>query len=143
MTAKQYLRQIRDLDNRAENYRRYYERCLRDIALLQSPRLDADKVQSSGSGAGFTAAVEKLVDMQAEANRRIDEYINERDRIIGQIQELEFPYSAILFKRYVEYKDFMVVADELDYNYSWMLELHGKALHAFTEKYFCELQNNR
>lgn len=135
MTAKQYLRQIRDLDNRAENYRRYYERCLRDIALLQSPRLDADKVQSSGSGAGFTAAVEKLVDMQAEANRWIDEYISMRDRIIGQIQELEFPYSAILFKRYVEYKDFMVVADELDYSYDWIIELHGTALIQFANKF--------
>jgi hypothetical protein len=136
MTAKQYLRQIRDLDNRAENYRRYYERCLRDIALLQSPRLDADKVQSSGSGAGFTAAVEKLVDMQAEANRRIDEYIDKRDMIIRQINELEYPYSAILFKRYYEYKDFMVIADELDYNYTWTLELHGTALQLFARKYW-------
>jgi len=143
MTAKQYLRQIRDLDNRAENYRRYYERCLRDIALLKSPRLDADKVQASGSGAGFTAAVEKLVDMQAEANRRIDEYINERDKIIDQIHGLEYPYSAVLFERYVEYKDFLTIANDLDYNYTWMLELHGTALQAFTEKYFCKLQNNR
>lgn len=141
MTAKQYLRQIRDLDNRAENYRRYYERCLRDIALLQSPRLDADKVQSSGSGAGFTAAVEKLVDMQAEANRRIDEYIDERDLIIRQILELEHPYSAILFKRYVEYKSFQEIYADMHYtNLQSIVNLHGFALKRFADKYWQFLQ---
>lgn len=139
MTAKQYLRQIRDLDNKAENDRRYYERCLRDIASLKSPRLDADRVQSSGSGAGFTKLVEKLVDMQAKANKTIDEYIDRRDMIIGQINGIEYPYSAILFKRYVEYKDFMTIAQELhNMDYYWVCHLHGDALREFEKHYLAD-----
>lgn len=135
LTAKQYLRQVRDLENKADNYRRYYERCLRDIALLKSPRLDSDRVQSSGSGAGFTAAVERLVDMQAKANKLIDEYIDQRDKIIAQINAMEWPYSAILFKRYVEYKNFMIIAGELGYSYDRILALHGTSLNAFNGRY--------
>lgn len=135
MTAKQYLRQIRDLDQRVNNLLSYYERCTRDIASLRSPRLDADKVQTSGSGAGFTTAVEKLVDIQAKTNKTIDEFTDLRDRIIGQINQMQEPHQSILFKRYVEYKDFLTIADEMSYNYTWLLELHGTALMAFSDKF--------
>lgn len=135
MTAKQYLRQIKDLDQHVNNRLSYYERCARDIASLKSPRLDADRVQSSGSGAGFTAAIEKLVDLQAETNKLIDEFIEKRDLIVKQIEQLPEPYSSLLFKKYIEYKDFLVIANELNYNYTWLLELHGFALKMFSNTF--------
>lgn len=135
MTAKQYLRQIKDLDQHVNNRLSYYERCARDIASLKSPRLDADRVQSSGSGAGFTSAVEKLVDLQAETNKLIDEFIEKRDLIVKQIEQLPEPYSSLLFKKYIEYKDFLVIAYEMNYSYQWIREIHGTALMIFSEKY--------
>lgn len=138
MTAKQYLKQIEVLDKRVKNMLIYYEQCTLDIASLRSPRLDADRVQSSESGAGFTVAIEKLVDAQAKTNKVIDDYIDLKDMIIGQINQMQEPYASILFKRYVEYKNFMVVANEMNYSYDRILTLHGIALQRFSIQFGCQ-----
>lgn len=138
MTAKQYLKQIEVLDKRVKNMLIYYEQCTLDIASLRSPRLDADRVQSSGSGAGFTTAIEKLVDAQAKTNALIDKYIDTRDLIVRQISQMQEPYQSILFKHYVEYKGFMIVAVEMHYSYDRILSLHGTALQKFALQFGCQ-----
>lgn len=138
MTAKQYLKQIEVLDKRVKNMLIYYEQCTLDIASLRSPRLDADRVQSSGSGAGFTTAIEKLVDAQAKTNALIDIYIDTRDLIVKQISQMQEPYQSILFKHYVEYKGFMIVAVEMHYSYDRILSLHGTALQKFALQFGCQ-----
>jgi len=135
MTAKQYLRQVRDLNEDIEIAQRYYERCMRDIALLKSPRLDGDRVQSSGSGNGFTVQVERLIDLQQDLNKRIDRFINVRDKIYRQIAGMPSPHKELLWKRYIEYKSLENIAEELNYSYQWARELHGIALKAFADKY--------
>lgn len=135
MTAKEYLRQIEELDRKVENCRKYYERCQKDIARLKSPRWDTDRVQASGSDAGFAASVEKLIDIQARTNQAIDDYIDKRDKIICQINGLEGLPCSILFKKYIEYKTFDQIANEIGKSYGRTTHMHGEALALFKEKY--------
>lgn len=138
MTAKQYLRQIRDYDVRAQNYTRYARQCERDIASLRSPRYDSDRVQTSHR-ADFTDAIDRLVDAQAEANRAVDEFVDMKAKIIKQINALPYPYSEILHKHYVDYEDFTVIYSEMRYtNYQSILNLHGFALNRFAEMWLSD-----
>ena len=135
MTVKEYLWQIRDLDRMATRAMATYDRLIRDVSALRSQRYDSDKVQSSASGAGFESQIDRIVDAQREAQAAWNKLIDERKKIISQINQMSEPYSSILFKRYAEYKDFMTIADELNYSYQWILELHGTALIKFKRRF--------
>lgn len=67
----------------------------------------------------------------------IESYTQEQNKIISQIQSLEDSrYIEILYKRYVEFKSFELIAVELNYEYSWVTRIHNQALEEF-EQMFC------
>ena len=69
-------------------------------------------------------------------DKMIDEYIEKKNLIIGQIDSIENEdYYNILFSRYIEKKTFEVIATEMKYSWRQIIRLHGKALKAFEEKY--------
>ena len=134
MTAKEYLRQIRDLDRDAKSALAYYDRLKADEVTLRSPRYDTDKVQASGSGAGFTAQADKVVDAYLRAQKAWDEYIDTRDKIVAQINALNQPYRRILHMRFVEYDTYRRlddIADEIAYSSKHTERLYRMALREF------------
>lgn len=62
----------------------------------------------------------------------IDEGENQ-DRIVQQIDKMEFPYKNILFKVYIQGKSLVTVASEMNYSYRDLCRKHGTALNKFDE----------
>lgn len=135
-TAKQYLQKIRKLDRMIEQ--RIKERdSLRQFDGVGAIAYDSDPVQTSPkAGAPFESTVEKLIALEEELDRLIDEYVTLKDKIIGEIQGLSNTvYVTLLHKRYVEYKSLEVIAVEMHYSYERVRHLHGYALRAFELEY--------
>ena len=74
--------------------------------------------------------------MERNIDKLVDEYVDKRDLIIKQIDEIEDEtYYNILFARYIEKKTFERIADEMFYSWRQIIRIHGSALLAFEKKY--------
>lgn len=137
MKAKEYLRQLYRLEvvikqKMKEKEELYY--LLRGISGIDYSR---EKVQASRPNeASFAKILEKASRLDEEINSEIDKFIDLKHLIIKQIQSMdEHNYIELLYKRYVEFKDFSTIADEMNFVVQYVIELHGKALKAFERTY--------
>lgn len=136
MKAKEYLRQLQRLDIMINQKNRE----LNDLRLksqgIVGVDYSKDRVQTSPSGdAPFVKLIGRFIDLEAEINTEIDKFVDEKHKIINQIQGLKnSDYIALLFKRYVEFKKFETIAVEMDFTYDHIRHLHGCALQDFQNK---------
>lgn len=130
MKAKTYLEQIKWLDVKI-NDKILERKSYWSLATKITPTLSQTP---AGSGVSDKVGniVAKIVALDEEINKQIDEFVDTKEKIIKQIESLpNEKYSRILYKRYVEYKDLSIIACEMCYEYKSMLNLHGYALRAF------------
>lgn len=137
MKAKEYLQQLQQLDTVINQ----------KIKEVQDLRLKSqstggidyskDRVQTSPSGdAPFVKLIGRIIDLEAEINAEIDAFVDEKHKIINQIQGLKnADYISLLYKRYVEYKKFETIAVEMNFTYQYVLNMHGYALKEFETTY--------
>ena len=137
MKAKEYLQQLQRLDTVINQ----------KIKEVHDLRLQAqsgggidyskERVQASPSGdAPFVKPICRIIDLEAEINAEIDKFVDEKHKIINQIQGLKnSDYISLLFKRYVEFKKFETIAVEMNYTYQYVLNMHGYALKEFESAY--------
>ena len=137
MKAKEYLQQLQRLDTVINQ----------KIKEVHDLRLQAqsgggfdyskERVQSSPSGdAPFVKPIYRIIDLEAEINAEIDKFVDEKHKIINQIQGLKnSDYISLLFKRYVEFKKFETIAVEMNFTYQYVLNMHGYALKEFESAY--------
>lgn len=127
MKAKKYLKQLQIMDAIIKQKQQQ----LKALQCIRIPSMDytKDKVQTSlRSEAAFCSDVEKLIELQNEMNC----YIQKRDNMIQQIQSLgEWQHIDVLYKRYVQLKDFKNIAFEMCYTYDYVRKLHRNALKEF------------
>ena len=137
MTAKEYLRQLHKADV-IINQRIQERTDLRArLSSIGSFDYSKERVQTSlPEGAGYEKQIAKIIELEKEIDRLIDEYIDLKHKIIGQIHELRNErHIEILYKRYVENKRLEVVAAEMGYTFQYVVLLHGYALKEFSEKH--------
>ena len=140
MTPKEYLSQIKRLDVIIEQKIKERDEIARfDISGID---YETDRVQISASSEGpQVRTVEKLIAYEEELALLINGFLDMKKKIIGQIQAVpRLEYMQLLYKRYVEYKRFEVIAAEMNYTYSWVTKSHGRALLMFGN-IFCESVN--
>ena len=137
MKAKEYLQQLQRLDIVINQ----------KIKEVHDLRLQAqsgggfdyskERVQSSPSGdAPFANMIARIADLEDEINAEIDRFVDEKHKIINQIQGLKnSDYISLLFKRYVEFKKFETIAVEMNFTYQYVLNMHGYALKEFEIAY--------
>lgn len=78
----------------------------------------------------------KILELENEIDCLIDNYVDLKHKIIGEIHELQnSKYIEILYKRYVEEKRLEEVAVEMNYTFQYVILLHGYALKEFSEKH--------
>lgn len=96
-----------------------------------------ERVQTNHSReAPFVKLIGRIVDLETEISQEINTFIDEKHKIINQIQALNnSKYIEVLYKHYVEFKRFEVVAVEMDFTYQYTRELHGYALQDFERTY--------
>lgn len=134
MTAKQYLSQLRTLDTKINQMQEelYMLRC---AAERTTPAQDTLSGGSGGSDrVGNISA--RMSDLDIEINERIDELVDLRHMIIGQIHTLDDDrYINILYRRYVRYQSLERISVEMHYSYQSIRRMHGRALQAFGIKW--------
>ena len=138
MTAKEYLRQLKNLEIKIDQRRLERDRLIADAMGNRSPRLNPDKVQTSCAGDQMGDRLAEAADIQKEIDWLINKLIADRHRIIGEIHTLnDARYIQILYLHYVDGKKLEDVAETMiktngePYSYDHIASLHGMALQEF------------
>lgn len=136
MKAKEYLQQLQRLDTIINQKMTEIEDLRLKITSTGSIDYSKERVQTSPSGdAPFANMIARLADLEVEINTEIDAFVDEKHRIINEIQSLKNPdYIALLYKRYVEYKSLERICVEMNFSYDYIKHLHGYALQNFEVK---------
>ena len=90
----------------------------------------------SGSRQVYDNEAEKIAKLMDCFNEMMDKVLEEEKKqkeIVEQVQRLEFPYSLILDKVYIQGKRLVKVADEMGYDYKHMCYKHKIALKKFDD----------
>lgn len=136
MRAKEYLSQLKNLDIKINHkIQELYE--LKQ-GLFSFPSVDYSDFQEGKTVSGDARFVIKITDIEEKytaINTEIERYIDLKHEIINRIHQLSCSMSMeLLFKRYVEFKRFEVIAVEMSYTYSWTKHLHRRALKKFEDQ---------
>lgn len=135
MTTKEYLNQISRL-NRMINNKLVEIQQLRDLALGISSISTGERVQSTPDFDKIGSKMAKIDELEKNLDETIDKYVDLKNQIIGQIESMEDEITYnILFSRYIEKKQFELIAIEMEYSWRQIIRLHGKALNQFEEKF--------
>lgn len=135
MTTKEYLNQISRL-NRMINNKLVEIQQLRDLALGISSIRTGERVQSTPDFDKIGSKMAKIDELEKNLDETIDKYVDLKNRIIGQIESMEDEITYnILFSRYIEKKQFELIAIDMGYSWRQIIRLHGNALRQFEEKF--------
>lgn len=133
LTAKQYLDQLRVIDTKINQKMEELADLMTAATSTGAIDYSKDRVQTSPQNAQENRIC-KYVDLDAEINREIDEFVDIKHRVTKEIQELNVDYYIkILFKVYVQYKTVKDAANEIGLSYQYVRDIHKKALKAFEE----------
>lgn len=137
MKAKEYLQQLQRLDTVINQKVEEVQNLRLKARSAGSFDYSKERVQSSPSGdAPFVKPICRIVDLEAEIDAEINRYVDEKHRIINEIQGLkDADHINLLYKRYVEFKKFEVIAVEMNFTYQYVLNMHGYALKEFETTY--------
>ena len=133
MTAKEYLRSIRYLDNAINAKQAELDRLKRDMCSIRGISYDKDKVQGGITDSMkivdkiidlnnvINAEIDKLVDLKAEAHNKIEKVCNEK-------------FISLLTDIYINGYTFEQVAERMNITDKTICRWHGQALQLFRKE---------
>lgn len=138
MEAKDFLNQLKRMEDSIKDKLEEVAQ-LKSIALtvvavsnnviIEGEKHSAERVQSSGSQQKMADAVCKYVDLEKEIDDDIDRMVDKREEVLAVINMLDKPVQcSVLRKKYVQFKSFKRIAEEMNYTYQYIIEQHNKAL---------------
>ena len=144
MKAKEYLQQLQRLDTVINQKIKEVHDLRLQVQSTGGLDYSKERVQSSPSGdAPFVKPICRIIDLEAEINAEINRFVDEKHKIINQIQGLKnSDYIRLLFKRYVEFKSLERICVEMNFSYDYIKHLHGYALKDFEDKILNTTPNN-
>ena len=129
MTAKEYLRQLKTLDN-IINAKLLEKERMRALATKVTSSL-GERVQSGGSG-GFESILIKICELEKFIEADIDKLVDLRDEASGLIDKLNNSnHKAVLSMYYVSNATFEQIAEYMNYSVAGIFKVHGYALREF------------
>ena len=134
MTAKEYLRHIRDAESDLRSAEADYQRARDDVMNLKAIEYDKDKVSNSHIGdlSDAIAALEKYAE---RVSAKWDELIAMREEAKERIGEIaDGRYREVLHRRYLQGESWEYIAIGLGYSFRQVLRIHGAALVEFAKK---------
>jgi hypothetical protein len=134
MTAKQYLMQLKELEDKIQHREQLIEELRVKASGVKAITYDQDRVQTSPANISETVIIKYLGLINKLDNERI-KYANLKDTIIREIESMDnHNFSKLLYKRYVEMKSLEQIAVEMCYNYDYIRRIHGWALSCFAKE---------
>ena len=135
-TAKEYLRQLWQLDREIEIKYRDLEELRASIGIRAMPDPDQNIGHSGGTSDPVSDMAIKIVKLEKYINKRLDKLIDLRVKITTQIDGMENRnHRNILTCRYVLMQSWDDVADSMGYSVQNCYLIHGQALQAFYKQY--------
>lgn len=140
MTDKELSQRVKDYFSQIRKTDRLIQRLTDTVSTLRSSltsksyELNPAQVQTSGPKNTLEETVAKIVDLEADINRRIDELVDMKQEAFTMINRIpDLDQQNILIGRYIQLKDWEDIALELNFSIQWVYELHGKGLLAFSQ----------
>jgi len=134
MTAKEYLQQVRTIDERI-NCKLADVARLQDMATRITPVL-RDDVAHGGGGTQDRMAdtIARIIDLKAEINGDIDQLVDKKREVTAKLDKLtNRRYYTVLFRRYILFETFEQIACEMNCSWRNACYLHGQALDVFQQ----------
>ena len=129
MTAKEYLGQIRKYDVLIENKTKTVAR-LREQATGISVKMDKINVKTTARTDRLEETIVKIVDLENSILKDVEKIAELKGEVTRSIDKVgDADLINLLYKRYVHYKEWADIADEMNFSVQHVLRLHGKALH--------------
>lgn len=101
----------------------------KDLALSITAQMDGERVQASGSKSKMEQAVVACDTVEGEILDSVNRFIAEKQKRVSLLERLDTPiHYKILHMKYVQYKEFVDIADELKMEYTNVTTTHGRAL---------------
>ena len=136
--AKIYLIEIRTAEAKIRQKEEEIRLLREGAACIKGQQTDAERVQTSPNGSGFTRMIDKAADLERELIKEIESLNLMRHKRIAQIQQLDLQYSDLLFQRYVLGRDLWYISEYLNMRYGYVRKIHGRALEDFAKRFLTE-----
>ncbi len=128
MNARDFLSRAYLLDLQIQTKLEQIEK-LRALASSVSVRMDHDLVKHDRNLTGMQDTVMKIMEEEAELNRKIDELVETKREIRMITDQVENAMlRLILEKRYQLFQEWFAIAVDLDRTRRWIGEKHREAL---------------
>lgn len=142
MNTKDYLNQIGRLDKMIQNKLSEIYR-LKTMACSVTVSTDKEAIKTSSDKDKLGSTVSKIVDLEKDTDKLIDEFMKKRNDIISQIDNMEnTDYYHVLSMRYVNQNTFEEIAQATNWSIRKIFTLHGRALQEFERLYGKEYLEN-
>ena len=134
MTAKEYLRSIKYLDNAINAKQRELDRLRHDAENIKAISYDKDKVQSSAPS-DSTKIIDKIIDLSKEINSEIDRLIDLKAEAHTKINRVyNEKFISLLTNLYINGDTFEKAAEKMEKSCETIKTWHGQALQIFKEE---------
>lgn len=128
MTAKEYLGQIRKYDILIENKTKMIQR-LREQAESVTVAMGGERVKSSGSNDKLGDTIVKILDLENTIKKDVESMARVKQDVMNTIDKIgDADLMNVLYKRYVHFKTWEEIPEEMGYTERTIYRLHGKAL---------------
>ena len=135
LSAREYLEQLENIDISINQELERLAEMKSGAGGVGAIDYSKDRVQTSPVNA-LEKRVCKYIDFEEKLNIHINKFIDAKEQIISEIRGMHHKhYINILYKIYVQFKSIREAAGEMKISYSYAVELHKKALKAFSETY--------
>ena len=128
MTVKEYFNQAYQLDARINSKIEQVSR-LHELATKATSTLSDMPGSATRNTHRMEDTIIKIIDLENEINKEIDRLVDlktEMTRIIGSVQNME--YQRLLELRYLCFRSWKQIADEMGYSKQHIFRLHNDAL---------------
>jgi len=138
MNAKDYLKQLKKLDVMIQDMEEQLEFLHEQASSAGAIRYDKEKIQMTQVSSKLEELVLSYIELENEIKKERLTFQLKKQKIIHEIHEIddiEGKYISVLYKRYVEYKSYELIAVEMNYSFDYVKELHRDALERFHRKH--------
>lgn len=130
MTAREYLGQVRALDDLINAKQRELYRLRLSATAVSSPAF-GDRVQGGGENRSMLI-IDKIIAMQEEINAEIDRLVDTKEEIRARIARVYNPqFIALLTDKYINGLTLEQIAEKTNMSYETIRGWHGQALQIF------------
>lgn len=128
MTGKEYLSQIKKFERLIENKKKELQYLKELSTTISSPRL-GDKVQTSQKKDNIIDSICRISEAESQFNELIDKYIDVKTTALEWLMaDCKPNVFDVMYKRYMEYKNFSEISDELNISMSHIYKLHNMGI---------------